>query len=320
MQANAAGPLDSVLITTADLAAAVRFYADGLAMKVCSAVSLAAAEAADLRRHYGLPGDGALQLAVLDRPGVIGNPKLVLVAVPGATPPARPGHDSRLHGPLSLGFAVRGIQRRVVTMAALGWHAHAGVTVLRLADGCGGHYDVKEAHYRAPDGVLVLAIDRGRMAAVAPLDAQTDTGGPAYVGMMVADAQRSGEFLHSVLGLELRREVLMQSSGPDGGMALPAGTEFLFQQWFSPGATTGYVILMQLMAGGLSPEHRPGPVSRGQAAWSFPVADVALVHARAHRSARLGDPISIVRPAGGSARSCTLAMPEGFRIEVFQSA
>jgi catechol 2,3-dioxygenase-like lactoylglutathione lyase family enzyme len=320
MQANAAGPLDSVLITTADLPTALQFYSDGLAMEVCAADSLDAPATTILRSHYGLPGDGRLQLAVLARPGVAGNPKLVLIAVPDATPPARPGHDSRLHGPLSLGFAVREIERREATMGALGWPARAGVTVLRLADGAGGHYDVKETHYCAPDGVLVLAIDRGNMASVAPLDAQTDTGGPAYVGMMVADAQRSGEFLHSVLGLELRREVLMQSSGPDGGMALPTGTEFLFQQWFSPGTTTGYVILMQLMAGALRPEHPPGPASRGQAAWSFPVADVELVHARAHRSARLGDPITLARPAGGAARTCVLTMPEGFRIEVFQPA
>lgn len=317
--ANAAGALDSVLITTADLPAALQFYADGLSMEVHAAETLDAHSAAVLRSHYGLPGEGELQLRVLARPGVDGNPKLVLIDVPGATPLARPGHDSRLCGPLSLGFAVREIERREARMVALGWPARAGVTILRMADGAGGHYNVKETHYRAPDGVLALAIDRGEMTPVAPLDARTNTGGPAYTGMMVADAKRSGEFLQRVLGLELRREVLMDSSGPDGGMGLPAGTRFLFQQWFSPGATTGYVILMQLMAGARSPEHPSGPTSRGMAAWSFPVADVDLVHARATRTERLGQPINLVRPAGGAARACVLSMPEGFRIEVFQA-
>lgn len=318
-QANAAGPLDSVLITTADLPAALQFYADGLAMQVHPAETLDARAAALLRNHYGLPGDGALQVKILARPDVSGNPKLVLVGVPDATPLSRPGHDSRLCGPLSLGFAARDIERREARMGALGWPARAGVTILRMANGSGGHYDVKETHYRAPDGVLALAIDRGEMTPVAPIDARTGAGGPAYTGMMVADAKRSGAFLERVLGLELRREMLMESSGPEGGMGLPEGTQFLFQQWFSPGATTGYVILMQLMAGARSPEHPSGPTSRGLAAWSFPVADVDLVHARADHAARLGAPINLRRPAGGASRACVLAMPEGFRVEVFQA-
>ncbi len=319
MRPNAAGPLDSVLITTADLPAAVQFYAHGLAMEVHSAESLDARAAAVLRSHYGLPGDGPLPMKVLARPGVSGNPKLVLVGVPDVTPLSRPGHDSRLFGPLSLGFAVREIERCEARMSTLGWTAHAGVSILRMANGSGGYYDVKETHYRAPDGVLALAIDRGEMTPVAPLDTRTDTGGPAYTGMMVADAKRSGAFLERVLGLELRRELLMESSGPDGGMGLPAGTQFLFQQWFSPGAKSGYVILMQLMSGARSPEHPSGPTSRGLAAWSFPVADVDMVHARADGAERLGAPTKLTRPAGGASRACVLAMPEGFRIEVFQA-
>ena len=205
-------------------------------------------------------------------------------------------------------------------MTGLGFSSTAGLTSITLPKADGTTYDVGEVHYRAPDGVLALGIDRGTMPAVGPIDASAGVGGPAYSGMMVGDMAAAKALFADALGLEVRRSVELSSSGPAGGLGLPAGTRFTFQQWYAPGATSGYVILMKLHENGLQATAPPGLASRGLALWSFETKALDAVLARAAAAG-----VAVQRPAatvplgdGRMGRSAILLTGDGFPVEVVE--
>lgn len=184
----------------------------------------------------------------------------------------------------------------------------------------GSTYEIGETHWVAPDEVMVLGVDRAHLQPVGPIDPALDIGGPSYSSALVSDAGAAAAFLDGVLGLELRREFTFESEGPRSGMRLPAGTRVRFQQWFAPGACTGYLVIMQLEQNGRRAPQSLGLQSRGIGLWSFPTARFDEVHARAlTRGVRLlRAPAEIESPGFGRVRSMVLATPDDFPVEVFQ--
>ncbi len=313
-------PLAAATLAVADLDLARRFFGQALAMD-CQAHRLTGRSAAVFRRHHGLPGAGPLELMWCARPGIEGAVRLRLIARGPDAPLSRPGHDARYPGGLSLGFPTTDNARLLARAEALGFRASAGLTRITLPRGDGTTYQVGEVHFLAPDGVYALGIDRGAMPPVGPIDPATGVGGPAYSGLMTRDIAAVGRLLEAVLGFEKRREVELESAGPEGGLSLPAGTRFAFQQWFAPGASTGYVILMQLYTQALAPVAPPPPDARGLAMWTFATADLRST-SRAARAAGipiLAGPAWVADGSGGRQRSLVLGTPEGFRIELVEA-
>jgi len=319
-QANV-GPLAMATILTGDPVATCRFYAGAMDMGSRSA-NLAGAEAQAFAASLGLPPGQRLNVTVYSRADLQGAAQVRVVEVPADRPLARPAHDARMVGPLSMGFPVRKVEDRSTMMTAYGWAATAGVTSITLPMGDGTTYTVKETHFQAPDGVLSLGIDRAALRPVGPTDAALDIGGPAYVGIIVSDTQAMDVFLDKVLGFEKRRDIVLASSGPTGGLGLPTGTRFTFQQWFAPGTSTGHVVVMQHLNAGLAAPHRLGQGARGIAGWSFEGRDLAAVfeRARAHNTTVLS-PIGRRWVAGlGMLRTLVLATPDGMPVEIIEAA
>jgi hypothetical protein len=103
-------------------------------------------------------------------------------------------------------------------------------------------------------------------------------------------------------------------------MRLPVGTRVRFQQWFAPGAHTGYLVIMQLERNRRPAPQPPGLRSRGIGLWSFPTARFDEVQARATRRGvcLLREPVELESPGFGQIRTMVLATPDGFPVEVFQ--
>lgn len=123
-----------------------------------------------------------------------------------------------------------------------------------------------------------------------------------------------------MLALERRREFVFQSKGPGGGMQLPPRTDVLFQQWFSPGSRTGYLVIMDLLNAGRAAPSALGLVNGGLGMWSFEARNLSDVERRiAAAKAEVLAPARIVDlPGLGRARAIVVATPDGFPVEVYQ--
>lgn len=314
------GPLAMVTILTGNPVATRRFYAGALDMGSRNA-NLLGAEAAAFAASVGLPASQSLNVTVYSRPDIQGVAQIRVVEVPADRPLARPAYDAQVVGPLSIGFPTRKVEDRLTMMTAYGWPATAGVSSITLPFGDGTTYTVKETHFQAPDGVLGLGIDRADLRPVGPIDPALDIGGPAYVGIIVSDTKTMDVFLDKVLGFEKRREIVLASSGPSGGLGLPAGTRFVFQQWFSPGSSTGYLVVMQHINAGRPAPNGIGQGARGIAGWSFESRDlpVVLARAKANNTTVLSPIGRRLVPGFGMLRTLVLATPDGLPIELIEA-
>ena len=297
----AASPLRRVTVATGDLLAAQHFYADALGMAASRRSPLTPSEA----RRLGV-ASGAVAMTFV-RSGISDAVTVRAVSVAARHPALRPTHNALALGGLAMGMPVSGQAKREAIVKAAGFQSAVGVTSMTLPRADGTSYQVEEIHYQGPDGVLVLGIDRGEMPPVGPIDAATGIGGPAYSSIVVADLPRTEAFMQTVLRYEKRRDAVFTSSGPKGGLGLPDGQRFAFQQWFAPGSATGYVILMKMLD---RPVERPQTARfarRGIAMWTFDAVDLDDVAARAES---VGS-----RVVAKDATSLIVAMPDGFLIE-----
>ncbi len=305
------GPLSAISIRTSDANAYRRFLQGGLGMSPGPLVT------SGLARRYGLNDDTMAMRTYLGP-----NPtqsSIAIRVIEGAsldTPVLRPGHDALLPGAMSIGFPVKGIEARAKILAAYDFPAVSGVTDITLPRADGTTYKVFESHHRAPDGVLCLCIDRAELKPVGPIDtASLDIGGPAYSGMIVTDAVAMERLLTGVFGWQKRRDVVLSSSGPNGGLGLPAGQRFIFQQYFAPGTETGYLVIMQHLMNQRPVPTRLGLSQRGLGMLSFTTRRLRDVMTRA-----TAQNITILaRPGRSEARSVILATPDGVPMEVIQA-
>jgi len=274
--------------------------------------------AAALAAHWGLDSRGPLEVTTYTRPEVSQAVTIRVVSVDAAAPLARPGLDCRRVGALGFGVAVRGLHARHAIVEQYGFGSTAGVTIMAFPRADGSTYDVGETHWVGPDEFMVLGVDRADMQPIGPIDEALGIGGPNYSSAIVSDVAGTGAFLDGVLGLELRREFTFESEGPQGGMRLPAGTRVRFQQWFSPGASSGYLVIMQLLDHALPSPQALGLRSRGIGMWSFRAAEIEAVHARAlrHGAKITSGPLRLLSVGQGATTSLMLQTPDGLPIEI----
>ena len=277
-------------------------------------------EAAALVAHWGLPPLDRLQIVTFSRPDLAGGASVRVIAVPSSTPSSRPAYGAAYPGGLGIGFPVSGLAARETIVEAYGFRSAAGVMAMQFPRGDGSLYKVEEGIYEGPDDVLLLGVDRHELRAIGAVDPALGIGGPAYSSMIVGDADGIVPLLQDVLGYERRREFVFESRGPAGGLQVPPGTKFRFQQWFAPGAATGYLVVMDPQDA-FRPAPAPlGPASRGISMWTFEVPDADAALARAARAGVtiLRRPATIPLPEGGRVRSLVLATPDGFPVELIE--
>ena len=305
------GPLAGITIHTSNGDSFRRFLQGGMGMNVGPLEIKAGG------RRYGIDQDEITSRTYI---GANAGPQAISVhVIEGASPDTsqlRPDHDALIPGLLSIGFPVSGIEARAKILAAYDFPAAAGVTDITLPRADGTSYKVFESHHRAPDGVLCLCIDRAALKPVGPIDLSgLGIGAPAYSGMIVSDAAAMERLLVGVFGWQKRRDVVLSSSGPNGGLGLPVGQRFIFQQYFSPGTDTGYLVVMQHLMNQRNVPAKLGLVQRGLGLLSFKTKRLTEVVRRAQ-----AQNVTILAPlVSRPTRSIILATPDGVPIEVVQA-
>ena len=311
------GPLRQVTIATNDASRTAQFFTQAMCMRLASDAAPSPAQAQAQRALWGLPPTAQWRELIFDHPGV-GQGYRLRVIVMGGGALIRPQMESRLAGGLSVGFAVSSLEQTHDRVTALGVGTTAGIVPLVMTRPDGSTYTSGEIHFRGPEDIYALAVGRPPdLAPVGPIDPVTGIGGPAYSAMVVADATREIEFYREVLGWEARRDVVLTTSGPAGGLGLDAGTQFRFVQLFAPGATTAYIVLLDMLGAGRANPVAPRLPNRGLALWTFPTRQLAEVERRlrANRSGAslFAGPQHAVDSSG---RVLTALTPAGLMIEV----
>lgn len=314
--------LSTITVVTRDLDATSRFYRDGLAMRQTGPIASSAHQRARLRGLWGIPSDADWVEYHFDRPGAAEAALVRVLVLDRDTPAIRPEWSGQREGSLSIGFSIRDMEGTVSRVSRAGFGTTAGVSDLKLVrPEDGSTYIVQEVHFKAPETIYGLGVARPHdLPPISPLDPATGIGGPAYSGLTVMDSDRTISFLTDALGLEVRRDVVFKSSGPKGGLALPEGTAFRFVQVFAPGASTGYLVLLDMQDKSLRRQVEPRPPYRGVAMWTFMVKDMekAIERLRVNGAPIAHGPVLLNHPPYGPHRSLTTIMPNGFLVELVE--
>lgn len=321
-------PLSIVTIATVDMEATRQFYEAGMGMDY-STYSIEGDTVARLSEHWQVPLSSPLTVGVFRKTSVPDAGIVRAVLIDDTSVESRPGYDSRPIGPLGFGYPGSNLDRRAAAVTTAGYTSSRGVVTMDFPRADGSTYTVGEIHFKAPDGVLVLGVDRDTLQPVGPIDPATEIGGVAYASVLVSDLDENAAFMNKVLGLERRREMSFQSGGPEGGMVgLRKGENVAFEQWFTPGARTGYLVVMTLLDGY---EQAPAPydlTSRGISMWSFETENIEEIASR--WAAYLGQSRedltirTLAIPGIGSAaqpqtvQALMIETPDGIPVEVYQ--
>jgi catechol 2,3-dioxygenase-like lactoylglutathione lyase family enzyme len=311
------GPLEQITLIVADIAPTAKLYRDGLAMRMRGPQPLEPNVAAAL----GLPDTASGRVYTFDQPKTpdAAQIRVIELRAPGGL--IRAERDARGHGGLSIGFPIGDLARRHAAVVDAGFALSGKLQKFQMPKADGSRYAVGEMLIEAPENLYAIGVWREpSMAPIGAIDAELGLGGPAYSGQTVEYGEAVLWFYTDVLGLEARRDFEFTSAGPDGGLKLPAGTTMRFIQLFSPGSSSGYLVLLDFRAAG-----QPNPLlirapNRGIVGYAFEVRqwDALMQRIKASATAILHPTSRLDSADLGARRSLTVLSPNGFPIELFE--
>jgi len=275
-----------------------------------------------LSRYFGFSND-KWEVCSFDRPGAGANVQVRAIYNPVKTSRVRHNCDGLIVGGATISFPKTDLYAHEKIMLDLGFESTIGVKEMEFQSPTGEVYTSAEIIYYAPENVYLLAVKRPDIfVPVGPSDPEKGLAGPAYSARCIADADKIIDFLKTVMGFEIRRDVVFPI-GEKSAMLLPEGSEERFIQAFAPGSSTGYLVLMDhgddnkfSEAPGL------GTPQRGIVMWSFRTKNIDEVYKRALNVGAeiIHAPTDFGSLCLQSQKTLLLKDPGGFMIEFFESA
>jgi catechol 2,3-dioxygenase-like lactoylglutathione lyase family enzyme len=319
------GPLEAVTLVTTNGALAQHFFVDAMQMRLTRDALLSPEEIAARQRMLALPSSTRWHELVFDRPTVPEAIRIEVLVLPeaglgAAGAPIRPNMNARLHGGMSLGFPVADMRAREQRVLRTGFDSTVGITQMNFPRSDGSEYVIEEIHFKGPENLYALGVWRPpELRPVGPVDLMTGIGGPAYSAQIVMNADAEVRFYRDVFGWEARRDIVITSSGPQGGLGLDAGARFRFLQLFAPGTATGYIVLMDMLDSGIRNPAEPRAPNRGLVAWQFSTHkfDELLRRVRAADVTLVSEPAPAEGPPQ-TARRLSMLTPSGLLVEVHE--
>lgn len=311
--------LHTVTVVTSDKDGTQRAFLDGYGLDWSGWQSPERQNRAQLNAYFGLTGT-AWQMAAFYKKGIAANIAVRVIYTPDPAPQVRTSYDGLINGGATISFPKADLRAHEKTMKACGFTSTMGVKELEFQSPTGELYTSAEIIYYAMEHCYLLAVKRPEIfVPVGPIEPGTGLSAPAYSARCISDAGPILEFMQSVLGFEVRRDVVFPI-GDQSAMLLPQGSKERFIQVFAPGASTGYMVLMDHFEDSKPPSTETlGPPSRGIVMWSYKTKDLGAVYTRA-----LEFGADILRPPGvytspylDLPRSMILKDPGGFPLEIF---
>jgi catechol 2,3-dioxygenase-like lactoylglutathione lyase family enzyme len=249
--------------------------------------------------------------------------RIRLLVFEGKGPAIRATWDPREPGPFTLGFPTTNLPELDARLRRLGFESLAPMEQSQIPRPDGTKYGLQESVFKGPDRVHAVGVSRlDGMPQLGPVDPETANGGPAYSAQVVVNSDAVVRFYCELLGLELRSDREWKS-GPTSAIGLPAGTPFRLALIYSPGASTGQLLLMDFRDAAAPPSGiAPRPPGRGLGICSFAVRslDATAAKLRSAGVTVVGGPISYDSPDLGPHRAMTVLAPNGVIVELFERA
>ena len=318
-------PLARITHATADAEATNKFYS-GLMNLEESKLQVDAELQAAQRQLWGLAEDVTWSESLFRRTAFPETPLVRVLAMDQPGPPVRPDMDVLLHGGLSVGFSSRDREELAAFVdhaSEMGIDTTAGITTIDLNRPDGSAYQALETHFIAPDFVYGLGVGRpDDLPKVAPIADGEPVGGPAYSAQVCNHVDADLDFYRDVMGFEVRRDVPLISSGPEGGLNLAPNTEMRFIQIYAPGTETAYLVILDFADGGKENPVATTPPNTGVVMWTFRTTDLdeTLAAVGACDGAQVvGEASDIVDEGFGRHRAACVKTPRGFLIELIQT-
>ncbi len=279
-----------------------------------------APELDQLNSYFGLVGTD-WEMASFYAVGTGRNVGIRVIYSPEPADIVRDEYDGFLTGGATISFPKPDLYDHEKLMDSIGIKSTIGVKEMEFQSPTGEVYVSAEIVYFAPENIYLMAVKRPEIfVPVGPMDPDTEIGGAAYSARCVENADQVINFMHDVLGYEIRRDVEFEI-GEKSALLMPQGAKERFIQAFAPGSCTGYCVIMDH-----GDNNRPstassfGPPSRGIVMWSFRTKNLDEVIRRANScdTRILKAPQFLDSPFLGSKRVVVLEDPSGFHIEVFE--
>ncbi len=316
------GPLHTVTVCTASLAAAKLFYGKALGMQFNGPIEVSKRSKRAQRALWQIPEDIDWELYLLRRPGAEGAMQIRLLVLDRPTPTIHRSWKATSLGPFAMGFPNIHQAQLDAWVRRWGFGALNVMEPGSIKHPDGASYAINETVFNGPDFVHAVGIQRGHgeIAQLGPVDPATGVGGPAYATQVVADADAWIRLLVDTLGMQLRSDRHWKSSGSQGALNIPDGSEFRFSIVYAHGASSRHILLLDYT--NLKPAPNPvapRPPNRGITMWSMPVQDLSAAMARLTLA---GVPLAHVpviydSPALGRVHAVTVLAPNGFMLELF---
>ena len=312
--------LHTVTYVTGEKEGIEKAFVEGYGLQSSGWVSPLPSERQALNTYFGFSNDDWESCAFY-KTGAGANIQVRAIYNPIKTPSIRHEYDGLIVGGATVSFPKEDLYSHERLMAKLGIKSTIGVKEMEFESPSGEVYVSAEIVYLGPEHTYLLAVKRPDIfVPVGPMDPVTGIGGAAYSARCVANADEVNEFLHSVLGFEIRRDVTF-TVGERSALLLPEGVEERFIQAFAPGSSSGYLVIMDhgqnnrtSQAPDLASPHR------GIVMWSFKTKDIDQVHDRAIEAGIeiLQAPDERKTPHIPCRKTLLMKDPGGFLIEVFE--
>ena len=318
------GPLHTVTYVTRDRETVERIFVEGYGLTSSDWWQPANSDRAVLNPYLGFDPTHTWEACCFAKSGAGRNVQIRTIHIEQDTPVVRDAYEGLYAGGATISFPIADLRAHEKVMANLGVESTIGVKEMEFTSPAGETYVSAEIVYKAPENVFVMGVTRPDVfVPVGPMDPDTGIGGPAYSARCITATDKVLTFLTEVLGYEVRRDMTLALGDGPSAINLPPGVEERFIQAFAPGASTGYLVFMDHGdATKFGSAGTYGPPSRGFAMWSFPTADIDAVADRAASAGVkiLAKPGAIDSPFLSATRTLLLEDPDGFPIEIFETA
>ncbi|MFN2099799.1 VOC family protein [Altererythrobacter sp. MF3-039] len=275
----------------------------------------------ETRSYLGFSAEHDIATCGFTKTGEGANLQVRVIHVAQETPQVRPEWMGLYEGGATLSFPMVDLRTHEKRMNAIGVESTIGVKEMDFTSPAGETYTSAEIVYKAPEHIFVMGVTRPEIfVPTGPIDPETGLGGPSYSARCITKADAVNDFLANVLGYEIRRDTYFEV-GERSALHMPEGTKERFIQAFAPGASTGYLVLMDHEeATRPSPAPGRGAPNRGIAMWSFETGDIDEVRRRAGSAGitivqDVAERSSPLMPRG---RTMILEDPDGFPIEIVE--
>jgi len=243
-----------------------------------------------------------------------------VIAVDQSIPCIRPSYDGLFEGGATISCPILDLSAHEEDLKNIGIHSTIGIKNMEFQSPSGEKYISSEIVYKGPDNIFVLGVTRPNIfIPIGPIDEKLGIGGIAYSARCTTKTDETIAFFKDILGYEIRRDVAFEIDD-NSAINIPEGATERFIQGFSPGTSSGYIVLMDH---GEFTKYKSIPLSmlpgRGIVMWSFPVGNLDEIYkqSKSHDMEIVSDIFSLHSDVLGY-RNMVLKDPDGFLIELFE--